>query len=169
MSSNLKTALIGLAVIAVALVVLLFVIRGRNTTSQDPQLRTTGERLAPRLQQARGKWASAPSLLKRYEGFASKEQIILEGSKQLIPANQFVQVQLIPPAGTAAAVVLSSRTGVPVNVDPASLLLTTATKQPRYATSQQGGTNYQVYLMPLQIPQSLQRDNVKGIIEVVEG
>lgn len=168
MSSNLKTALIGLAVIAVVFIVLLFIVHNRTSNTQDPHLRDTAERLVPKLQRSSGKWASARTVLKRYEYFASQEQIILEHSKNLIPSGQFVQIQLVPPHGTASALVLSSRAGAPMNVDATSLLLTAATKQPRYVSVQQAGTTYQVYLAPLPIPGVLRRDNVTGVIEVAE-
>lgn len=167
MSSNVKAALIGLAVIAVAIVALLFVIRGRNPNAINAHLRATADQLAPRLPQPGGNWAAAPSFVQRYERFKSRQQIVLQQSRHLIPPKQFVQLELVPPTGTAAtAAILTSRPGLPMIVDPGALLLTATTGQARYVTAQQAGTTYQVYLTPVKLPGVLSQRHVTEVIEV---
>lgn len=169
MSSNLKSALIGLIVIAAAIIALLFVIRGRNANAIDTHLATTANRLAPRLAQPGGSWASAPSFAQKYERFVARERIVLQRSKHLMLGQQFVQIQLVPRVGTAPAMVLSSRHGLEVMVNPAVLLVTAATNQPRYATVYQRGTTYQTYLTPLNLPQALRNNHVTAVLEVIQG
>ena len=170
MSSNVKAALIGLVVIALAIAALLFFVSNRNDANAiNSHLLTVANQVSPRLQRPGGRWAAAPSFKEKYRRFAAREQLIIEKSKRAMPRQQFLQIQLVPRQGAAPAVLLTSRRGTRVIVNALDVLLAVTTRQPRYATVQQRGAVYQVVLKPLILPEPFRRENVTAVLEVVQG
>ncbi len=170
MSSNVKAALIGLVAIALAIGALLFFVRERNaTTAIRTHLRTTATLLTPKLQQPGGQWASARSFREKYRQFAAREQLIINGSRHRMPQHQFLQIQLIPQQGTAPGLLLTSRAGTRVLVNPVDLLVSQTSRQPRYVEVQQNGALYQAFLQPLKLPQPLRGQHVAALLEVLQG
>jgi len=170
MSSNVKAALIGLVVIALAIAALLFFVRDRNDANAiNDHLLTVANQVSPRLQRPGGRWAAAPSFKAKYRQFTAREKVIIEKSGRGMPQQQLLQIQLVPPQGAAPAVLLTSRSGTPVVVNPLDLLLTATSLQARYVTVQQGGAVYQVFLKPLDLPEPLRRQRVSGVLEVIQG
>ncbi len=170
MSSNVKAALIGLVVIALAIAALLLFVRDRNDANAiNSHLLTVANQVSPKLQRPGGRWAAAPSFKAEYRQFAAREQVILESSSRGMPQHQFLQIQLVPRQGAAPAVLLTSRRGTRVIVNALDVLLAATTHQPRYVTVQQRGTVYQVVLKPLILPEPFRRQNVTAVLEVVQG
>jgi len=170
MSSNVKAALIGLVVIALAIAALLFFVRDRNDANAiNSHLLTVANQVSPRLQRPGGRWAAAPSFKEKYRRFAAREQLIIERSKRAMPRQQFLQIQLVPRQGAAPAVLLTSRRGAPVIVNPVDLLVTATSRQARPVTVQQHGAVYQVILKPLDLPEPFRRQHVEAVLEVIQG
>ena len=170
MSSNVKAALIGLVVIALAIAALLLFVRDRNDANAiNSHLLSVANQVSPRLQRPGGRWAAAPSFKEKYQGFAAREQVVIERSKRGLQKQQFLQIQLVPRQGAAPAVLLTSRRGTRVIVNALDVLLAATTHQPRYVTVQQRGTVYQVVLKPLILPEPFRRQNVTAVLEVVQG
>ncbi len=170
MSSNVKAALIGVIVIALAIAALLFFVRDRNNADAiNTHLLTVANQVSPRLQESSGRWAAAPSFKEKYRQFTAREQLIIEKSKRGMPRQQFLQIQLVPRQGAAPAVLLSSRAGAPVIVKPVDLLLTATSRQSRPVTVQQHGAVYQVFLKPLDLPEPFRRQHVEAVLEVIQG
>lgn len=170
MSSNVKAALIGLVVIALAIAALLLFVRDRNDANAvNSHLLTVANQVSPRLQRPGGRWAAAPSFKEKYRQFAAREQVIIDRSKRGMPRQQFLQIQLVPRQGAAPAVLLTSRRGTRVIVNALDVLLAVTTHQPRYVTVQQHGAVYQVLLKPLDLPEPLRGQHVTGVLEVFQG
>lgn len=170
MSSNVKAALIGLVAIALAIAALIFFIRDRNSSSAiNAHLRTTANHLTPHLERPGGHWAAAGSFREKYRQFAAREQMVIKRLQRSLPQRQFLQIQLIPQHGTAPGLLLASRAGTRVLVNPIDLLLTQTSRQPRYISIQQSGALYQAFVQPLKLPQALRRQHVAALLEVIQG
>ncbi len=170
MSTNVKAALIGLVVIALAIAALLLFVRDRNNANAvNSHLLTVANQVSPRLQRPDGRWAAAPSFKEKYRRFAAREQVIIERFKRDMSKQQFLQIQLVPRQGAAPAVLLTSRRGTRVIVNALDVLLAVTSRQPRYVTVQQHGAVYQVVLKSLILPEPFRRQNVTAVLEVIQG